>query len=168
MKKTVLQRLILHILYGGGIVMRNTIRACFCTGLPVSAAGFALLAAMLSKVSLPLRCYPAAAAVPLLTGCFCAGFAAGRRNRRNGIRCGFSASLMLSALWYAAACLSVQQWRSPLLLCMLLPAGISGGICGVCTRLPLPGRRSHLPGVLRTETALLLRHRPPKKKRAIS
>ena len=140
--------------------MRNIIRACFGAGLPVSAAGFALLAAALSRISLPLRCYPAAAALPLLAGCFCAGFSAGKRNRKNGIRCGLLASLLLAAVWYAAACVSAQQLRSPLLLCMLLPAGISGGICGVSTELPLPKRRPH--PVLGTRTALLLRHRPPK------
>ena len=42
--------------------MRIIIHACFGAGLPVSAAGFALLAAALSKISLPLRCYPAAQA----------------------------------------------------------------------------------------------------------
>lgn len=140
--------------------MRHIIRACLLTGLPVSAAGFAGLTVLLTAADLPLRLYPAAASIPLLAGCFCAGFSAGKAARLHGIRCGSLAALLLAALWYAAVCITAGMLRSPMLLCVLLPAGAAGGILGVNTPLPLTKRHSHLPARLQTGTALLLRHRP--------
>ena len=140
--------------------MRSVIRACLLTGLPVSAAGMAGLTVLLTASDLPMRLYPAAACIPLLAGCFCAGFSAGKAHRLHGIRCGSLSALMLAALWYAAACVAGGTMRSPVQLCILLPAGAAGGICGVNTRLPLVKRRTHLPARIRVRTALLLRHRP--------
>lgn len=140
--------------------MRHIIRACLLTGLPVSAAGFAGLTVLLTAADLPLRLYPAAACIPLLLGCLCAGFSAGRTARLHGIRCGSLAALLLSAVWYAAVCIITGTLRSPMLLCVLLPAGAAGGILGVNTRLPLTKRRSHLAARLRVSAAMLLRHRP--------
>ena len=143
--------------------MRIMIRACFLTGLPVSAAGLAGLAVLLTAADLPLRCYPAAAAVPLTAGCFCTGISAGRQHRLRGIRHGSLSALLLAGFWYAVSCITAGTLHSPMLLVLLIPAGAAGGVFGVNTGLPLPHRRSHLPERLRTQTALLLRHRPAKK-----
>ena len=143
--------------------MRNMIRACLLAGLPVSAACLAGLTFLLTAADLPLRLYPAAAGIPLLAGCFCAGFSAGKRQRLHGMLCGSLSTLLLAAFWYAVSCITAGALRSPALLCILLPAGAAGGVCGVNTKLPLPKRRTHLPARLRAGTTLLLRHRPRKR-----
>lgn len=142
--------------------MRLWIRACLLAGMPVTLLGMLTAAGMLTVFDLPLRYYPSAAAIPLLTGCFAAGYSAGKRRRRGGIVCGSMPALLLSACWYAAACLLTGRLRSPLLLTVLLPAGISGGICGVNTKLPEPHRRPHRLIAARERAVLrpMLLHRP--------
>lgn len=142
--------------------MRLWIRACLLAGMPVTLLGMLAAAGMLTVFDLPLRYYPSAAAIPLLTGCFAAGYSAGKRRRRGGIVCGSMPALLLSACWYAAACLLTGRLRSPLLLTVLLPAGISGGICGVNTKLPEPHRRPHRLIAARERAVLrpMLLHRP--------
>lgn len=142
--------------------MKTLFRACLLAGLPVSLLSLAGLAALLTFAELPLQYYAAAAALPLMAGCFAAGFSAGRRLRHGGIRNGSTAALLLSALWYAADCADCGEMRSPALLLVLLPCGICGGICGVNTPLPKPHRRLH--GSRRMKEDLKLRrkllHRP--------
>ena len=142
--------------------MRLWIRACLLAGMPVTLLGMLTAAGMLTVFDLPLRYYPSAAAIPLLTGCFAAGYSAGKHRRRGGIVCGSMPALLLSACWYAAACLLTGGLRSPLLLTVLLPAGISGGICGVNTKLPEPHRRPHRLIAARERAVLrpMLLHRP--------
>ena len=141
--------------------MREIFFACLRSGLPVSAAGFAAAVLLAVYADLPRGMLAAAGALPLLAGCFSAGYAAGRRGRHGGLRCGAGAALLLCACWYAAACWMLHQLRSPALFVTAIPAGCLGGVCGVTTALPVPHRRSHLPERLRTSFALLLRHRPP-------
>ena len=142
--------------------MRDWIQACLLTGLPVTLLGILSLTGMLTVFDLPLRYYPAAAALPLLTGCFAAGYSAGKRRRRGGIVCGSMPALLLSAVWYAAACVLAGRLRMPWLLTVLLPAGICGGICGVNTKLPEPRRRPHRLIAARERAMLrpMLLHRP--------
>ena len=95
-------------------------------------------------------------------GCFAAGYSAGKRRRRGGIVCGSMPALLLSAVWYAAACVLAGRLRMPWLLTVLLPAGICGGICGVNTKLPEPRRRPHRLIAARERAVLrpMLLHRP--------
>jgi putative membrane protein (TIGR04086 family) len=144
--------------------MRKILRGCLLSGLPVSLILTAALAALLTAFDLPLLWYPAAAALPLLAGCFCAGFTAGKAARFHGLRCGAAAAFLLCLLWYAAVCITGGGLRNPLLMLIALPCGMCGGICGVNTRQPVPRRHSHTALHLR-ENAVLRRktmHKPKK------
>ncbi len=141
--------------------MRELFLACLRGGLPVSVLGFACVTVLLTLTDLPHRAYAWAGALPLLAGCFCAGFSAGKHIRRHGLKNGAFAALLLGLMWYAAACIVLRTLRSPVLLLAACPAGSLGGMFGVNTALPLPGRRSHRAARLRTRCALLFRHRPP-------
>ena len=123
--------------------MRDLLRGCFLCGLPVTALLMLCTAALLTAADLPFSCYGAVSAVPLLCGCFAAGYVTGRSRRHHGLHCGFSAALLLSLLRYAAGCVLAGKVCLPLFLLLTLPCGICGGIFGVNTRLPLPKRRSH-------------------------
>lgn len=142
--------------------MRIVLRDALAVGLSVSGAGMLGTAWVLCYLDLPLRYYSAAAALPLLCGCFAAGFSAGRRLRQGGWRCGAFAALLLTAFWYAAACALRGALQSPMLLLTALPGGMCGGVFGVNTPLPEPHRRLHraerLRQKLRFYPALL--HRP--------
>ena len=140
--------------------MCDILYAWLRNGLPVSAAGFAASVLLVTAADLPRGMLAAAGALPLLAGCFCAGYTAGRRGRHGGLRCGAGAALLLTACWYAAACWILHQLRSPALFLAAVPAGSLGGVCGVNTVLPEPHRRSHLPERLRICFAMMLRHRP--------
>ncbi|MBP0966497.1 MAG: TIGR04086 family membrane protein [Oscillospiraceae bacterium] len=142
--------------------MRELLFACLLAGLPVSVLGFAGMTVLLTASELPQRFYAAAGALPLLAGCFCAGISAGRRRRRGGLKNGAFAALLLSLLWYAAACVMLRALRSPVLMLTAWPAGSLGGLFGVNTVLPLPGKRSHRRERLRVRCAMLFRHRPKK------
>lgn len=142
--------------------MRELLIACLSAGLPVSLLGFAGVTLLLTSVDLPQRFYALAGTLPLLAGCFGAGMSAGRRRRRGGLKNGAFAALLLCMLWYAAACAVLRELRAPVLLLTAWPAGSLGGLLGVNTALPLPGRRSHRRERLRVSCAMLFRHRPPK------
>lgn len=142
--------------------MRWIIRGSLCAGLPVSVLCMLGTAALLTVPDLPLRMYPVFAAVPVLCGCFSAGFSAGRRRRSHGIGTGLACALLVTALWYAASFAATRRTGAPVLLSAAVPCGICGGICGVNTALPLPHRRAHtLQSIrIRTEMLPLLLHRP--------
>jgi putative membrane protein (TIGR04086 family) len=123
--------------------MRAVLFAVLCSGIPASLLGMLTAAALLTAFDLPPAFHLPAAAVPLLIGCFLSGFRSGRMLRSGGLHCGFLAALLLSALWYAAACLTAHRLYPPVLLLLSLPSGMCGGVCGVNTRLPAPRRRSH-------------------------
>lgn len=144
--------------------MYQILRDCLFAGVPASVLGLLGTAALLTGLDLPLQWYPAAAALPLLCGCFAAGFSAGKRLRRCGWRCGAEAALLLTLLWYAADCLICGVLRSPMLLLVTLPAGMCGGVCGVNTRLSSPRKRMHWAVHLRERLILLpkLLHQPEK------
>lgn len=146
--------------------MFKIVRDCLLVGIPVSVVGLFATAALLAKAELPLQWYSAAAALPVLCGCFSAGYAAGKRLRHGGWRCGAESALLLAVLWYAADCAVCGALRSPMLLVAALPAGMFGGVCGVNTRLPEPHRRMHRAMHLRERMMLVpgLLHRPEKQK----
>ena len=123
--------------------MRDLIFAVLCSGIPASLLGMLGIAALLTAVDLPFPFHTAAAAAPLLSGCFLAAYRAGKRQRRGGLYCGFLAAFLLTALWYAAACLFCRRLYLPVLLLLSLPCGMCGGVCGVNTQLPVPHRRPH-------------------------
>ena len=123
--------------------MRDLIFAVLCSGLPASLLGMLGAAALLTVFDLPFPYHTAAATVPLLSGCFLAAYRAGRRQRRGGLHCGFLAAFLLTALWYAAACILSRRLYLPVILLLSLPCGMLGGVCGVNTRLPVPHRRLH-------------------------
>ena len=127
-------------------------------GVSEAAAGALFWAADLAAAG-----FGAPVACVAWAGCFCAGFSAGKRQRLHGMLCGSLSALLLAVFWYAVSCITAGALRSPALLCILLPAGAAGGVCGVNTGLPLPKRRTHLPARLHAGTALLLRHRPRKR-----
>lgn len=114
----------------------------FC-GIPATVFGMLAAAALLTYIELSGVYYTAAAAIPLLGGCLLCGRVAGKRLRRGGIRCGLLSALLLTSLWYAAACLLAGRLFVPMLSILTLPCGVIGGICGVNTRLPLPHKRMH-------------------------
>ena len=97
----------------------------FC-GIPATVFGMLAAAALLTYIDLSGVYYTAAAAIPLLGGCLLCGRA-----------------LLLTSLWYAAACLLAGRLFVPMLSILTLPCGVIGGICGVNTRLPLPHKRMH-------------------------
>ncbi len=123
--------------------MRIMIRSCLLIGLPLSVLGTFGTAALLSRIELPFVYYPAAAAFPLLCGCFASGYAAGKHLRHDGLCCGLTAALLLTGIWYLSVSLLTEQFRIPLLIFLTLPCGMCGGACGVNTALPEPRRRSH-------------------------
>ena len=143
------------------------LRACLFVGVPVSVLGMLAEAAVLTIPDLPQQLYPAAAAFPVLCGCFAAGYAAGRRRRANGIGTGTVTALLLTALWYAAALCLTEHAGKPVLLFAAIPSGMCGGICGVNAALPLPHGRMHGLQRIRIRAAMfpLLLHRPEQQNR---
>lgn len=134
--------------------MRALFRSVLFAGLPVSVFGMLCFAAILTAADLPGSCYHAAAALPLLCGCLLSGFRAGKAIRRNGLRCGLCAAFLLTAIWYAAACILCRRLLLPVLLLLTMPCGMLGGVFGVNTKLPLPKRRLH--GAERLSCRILL------------
>ena len=125
------------------MLVRTVLRAVLLCGIPVSVLGILAAAAVMTAAELPFSVYPFAAALPVLGGCLLAGCRAGKRARRGGLRCGLLAALLLTGLWYAAACLLCGRMRIPRLLLLTLPCGMLGGTAGVNTKLPLPHRKIH-------------------------
>lgn len=145
--------------------MRVILRCCLLTGLPVSVFGLLGIALLLSVTEFSFSVYAAAAAIPILCGCFCAARSAGKHLRRGGMQTGLLCAAVLTGIWYAAVCLCTQQLRMPVLLYAALPCGMLGGIFGVNTKLPRPKPVSHRAIALRAHAALIpgLLHQPPKK-----
>lgn len=123
--------------------MFEIILSVLLCGVPVSCAGMLGTAALLTVTDAPYFCFRAGAVLPLLCGAFLAGFRAGKRIRRNGLRCGASAAFLLTLLWYAAVCIWIRRIGVPRLLLLTVPCGMLGGVLGVNTKLPLPQRHSH-------------------------
>lgn len=143
--------------------MHTILRDTLFIGLPVSAAGMLGAAAIMQQIDLPPACYSAAAAAPLVIGCFAAGFTAGKRLRHSGLPNGLRISLLLTAFWYAAACFAGGRLYSHFaVLIPAVPAGICGSILGVNRPQPMPHRRSHSAMHLRETLRLFpkLLHRP--------
>lgn len=142
-----------HILFGG-IAMQTCFCSVFLCGIPVSVLGMLGAAALLTAADLPFSCYHVIAVLPLLCGCLLSGYRAGKAARRNGWQNGFAAALLLTAIWYAAACFFCRRSFLPVLLILSLPCGMLGGVLGVNTKLPLPKRRHH--GAVRIPRGILL------------
>lgn len=136
--------------------MREILFAVMFCGIPVSMLGMLAAAVLLTFIDLPFAFYSVSAAVPLLCGCAAAGYRCGKRLRSRGMRCGLLSALLLTGFWYAAVCLFSRKLQIPVLLLLCLPCGMSGGVCGVNTQLPIPRRRSH--AVFRIPFGLAVSH----------
>lgn len=145
--------------------MRVILRCCLLIGLPLSMAGMAAMAALLTASDLPPALYPLMAALPVLTGCLSAAAAAGRILRKGGIRCGAITAALLTGIWYTAVCIGTGELHSPLLLTAALPCGILGGVIGVNRTAPKIRRRQHTLIAARERAIFLpmLLHRPPRR-----
>lgn len=127
----------------GGIAVRTVLRCCLLRGIPVSAGLFLMLAAVVQRVDLPEGIFPMLAAMPAVFGSYLTGASAGRRMRRGGLRTGAASALLMTGLWYAAACVLAKKLPVPALFGVSLPAGMLGGIRGVNRPAPRRGRRLH-------------------------
>ena len=144
--------------------MKPITEGCFFFGLPVSVLLMLCMAAGLTAADLPMQSYHILAVLPVMSGCFAAGYMSGRRGRRRGILCGLLSALMLCGIWFAAACLLAGRLRIPLWSAAALPCGCCGGVLGVNTRLPMPLPHSHRAAGMQQRLAVLAasRHRPQK------
>ena len=124
--------------------MHEILSAVLCCGLPASVCGLLAGALLLTVAAVPLSCCAFLAVLPLLFGAVLAGFRAGKRRRRDGIRSGLLTALLLTACWYLVCSLLNRCLRPPLLLLLTLPCGMLGGVLGVNTKLPLPQKRCSL------------------------
>lgn len=144
--------------------MKPMIEGCLFCGLPVSVCLMLCNAAALTAADLPMQYYGIPAALPVICGCFAAGYMSGRRRRRRGILCGLLSAAMLCGIWFAAACLLAGRLRIPLWSAAAFPCGCCGGVLGVNTRLPMPLPHSHRAAGMQQRLAVLAasRHRPQK------
>lgn len=144
--------------------MKPITEGCFFFGLPVSVLLMLCMAAGLTAADLPMQSYHILAVLPVMSGCFAAGYMSGRRGRRRGILCGLLSALMLCGIWLAAACLLAGRLRLPLWSAAALPCGCCGGVLGVNTRLPMPLPHSHRAAGMQQRFAVFAasRHRPQK------
>ncbi|MCQ2408754.1 MAG: TIGR04086 family membrane protein [Oscillospiraceae bacterium] len=144
--------------------MKPMTEGCFFFGLPISVLLMLCMAAGLTAADLPMQSFHILAVLPVICGCFAAGYMSGRRGRRRGLFCGLLSAAMLCGIWFAAACLLTCRLHIPLWITAALPCGCCGGILGVNTRLPLPLPHSHRAAGMQQRLAVSAasRHRPRK------
>ena len=137
---------------------------CLLAGIPVSAGLFCCTAALMTAADLPPGTEPAAAMLPLLAGCFVSGEAAARRLRRRGLQAGACSALLLTGIWYAAACIVLHRLLLPFALLLTVPAGMLGGMTGAALNAPRIRRRTHLVSFFRPRIRLFgaMLHQPKK------
>jgi len=144
--------------------MRTVGKMCLLAGIPVSAGLFCCTAALMTAADFPPGAEPAAAMLPLLAGCFVSGEAAARRLRRRALQTGALSALLLTGIWYAAACIILHRLPLPFALLLTVPAGMLGGMTGAARNAPRIRRRTHLVSFLRPRIRLFgaMLHQPKK------
>ena len=145
--------------------MKTVVRKAVLCGVPVSVLLFTGAAAVYRAVDLPVPLLRVLAALPVLTGIWCAACAVGRTERTHLLRCGIASALLLTAFWYAAAAMHSGALLSPALLAAALPCGAAGAVRGAMKDAPQPRPRLHRLIPLRTRLLLLplLLHTPERK-----
>ena len=91
-------------------------RGVLLIGVPASVIGFLISALVFSALDLPAAALPWIAAFPLLLGSYLAGHYAARRRRFHGWQTGMAAGVLLTGLWYTAACLTAGGLCAPTVL----------------------------------------------------
>ncbi|MBR6760624.1 MAG: TIGR04086 family membrane protein [Oscillospiraceae bacterium] len=123
--------------------MRVLQEAVLLIGIPISVLGMVCGALLATVMDLPAWGYGVLGTLALMAGCFYAGWFAGKRLRRHGLRWGLLCGAVVTTLWLLFAMVVTQSVGIPLLLLFTLPAGMVGGVLGVNGSAPIAGKRSH-------------------------